>query len=124
MERADGSAQVDVENTKVITAVHGPLVVGGKREHPERAVVEVIVKPCSGIAGVPRSLSSSTCPCECLPADRRLCGSPVRAEECMFSVGPAEDGTLFAMQAAFINYEVAQADPVGLFFNGLSRVFT
>lgn len=52
LERADGSAQLEVENTKVITAVHGPLVAGGRREHPEQAIVEVILKPCSGVAGV------------------------------------------------------------------------
>lgn len=72
LERADGSAQLDVENTKVITAVHGPLVVGGKREHPERAVVEVIFKPCSGIAGVPLSLPSPKRPCGFFHACRRL----------------------------------------------------
>ena len=53
LERATGSAQLELEGTKVITAVHGPLVVGGRREHPARATIEVVFKPCSGIAGVP-----------------------------------------------------------------------
>lgn len=49
--RAHGSAQLQCEDTAVLVAVHGPLIVGGRREDAVSAVVEVIFKPFNGRSG-------------------------------------------------------------------------
>lgn len=49
--RADGSAQWEQDQTVIVAAVHGPLVVGGNRENASEAVIEVIFKPFSGVPG-------------------------------------------------------------------------
>lgn len=60
LTRASGSAQLDVEGTSVVAAVHGPLVVGGRRERPSHAVIEVILKPVNGRSGTIPSITSCT----------------------------------------------------------------
>lgn len=39
------------DSTTVVAAVYGPKSVGGWKENPERATIEVIWKPKSGQAG-------------------------------------------------------------------------
>eukprot|EP00897_Mesotaenium_endlicherianum_P002638 jgi/Mesen1/2401/ME000157S01541 len=51
LNRADGSARWAQGLTNVIAAVYGPHAVGGWRELPDRAYLEVILKPRSGQAG-------------------------------------------------------------------------
>ncbi|KAI5065301.1 hypothetical protein GOP47_0019996 [Adiantum capillus-veneris] len=40
-----------VENTIILAAVYGPKAISGRKENPECAIVEVIWKPKTGIAG-------------------------------------------------------------------------
>ncbi|CAM6115311.1 unnamed protein product [Calypogeia fissa] len=51
LERAHGSARWAQDNTTVVAAVYGPKSVGGWKENPERATIEVIWKTKSGQAG-------------------------------------------------------------------------
>lgn len=51
LHRADGSARWSQENTAVLAAVYGPKAISGWRENPERAILEVLWKPKTGIAG-------------------------------------------------------------------------
>lgn len=51
LERADGSAQWEQEQTIVLAAVHGPVVAGGRRESPSEAVVDVHFRPFNGKSG-------------------------------------------------------------------------
>jgi hypothetical protein len=39
-------------STSVLAAVYGPVEVKQSKEKPDRTVVEVIVKPATGIAGI------------------------------------------------------------------------
>jgi ribonuclease PH len=51
LQRADGSAKWVQDGSAVLAAVSGPAAAGPRRENSERAVVEVVFKPCSGLAG-------------------------------------------------------------------------
>jgi exosome complex component RRP46 len=51
LQRADGSAQWSQEGTSVIAAVHGPQAAQARSENDERAIVEVVFRPRSGLAG-------------------------------------------------------------------------
>ncbi|KAJ7543930.1 hypothetical protein O6H91_09G058800 [Diphasiastrum complanatum] len=51
LNRAHGSARWSQENTCVLAAVYGPKSISGRRENPERATIEVIWKPKSGMTG-------------------------------------------------------------------------
>lgn len=51
LERAAGSAQWESEHTRVVAAVQGPFTLGGRREDPKKAVVEVIFQSCNGLGG-------------------------------------------------------------------------
>lgn len=52
LHRADGSATFSQNGYTVIGAVNGPLEAGRRDELPEEAVVDVIVRPAAGIAGM------------------------------------------------------------------------
>ena len=54
LQRADGSARWGQGGTAVLAAVHGPRGTASRKEDPERAVVEVVFRPRSGLAGAPR----------------------------------------------------------------------
>jgi ribonuclease PH len=59
LQRADGSARWAQGGSAVLAAVHGPRATAQRKEDPERAVVEVVFRPCSGLAGArPASLSN------------------------------------------------------------------
>ena len=51
LQRADGSAQWSQEGTVVIAAVYGPHGAQARLENDERAIVDVVFKPRSGLAG-------------------------------------------------------------------------
>jgi ribonuclease PH len=57
LSRASGSAQMEVEHTMVLAAVHGPLIVGGRREQPSSATIEVIFRPFNGRSGELQSIA-------------------------------------------------------------------
>ena len=52
LQRADGSVQWSQEGTSVIAAVYGPQAAQARSENDERAIVEVVFKPRSGLAGL------------------------------------------------------------------------
>lgn len=52
LTRADGSAKWVQDGTALLAAVHGPVQAGQRREDAERAVVEVVWRPRSGLPGV------------------------------------------------------------------------
>lgn len=51
LNRADGSAKWSQDNTSVLVAVYGPRQARERREDAEKAVVEVVYKPRSGLQG-------------------------------------------------------------------------
>jgi len=51
LQRADGSARWAQGSSAVLAAVHGPRATAQRKEDPERAVVEVVFRPRSGLAG-------------------------------------------------------------------------
>eukprot|EP00243_Klebsormidium_subtile_P004092 TRINITY_DN17870_c0_g1_i1.p1 TRINITY_DN17870_c0_g1~~TRINITY_DN17870_c0_g1_i1.p1 ORF type:complete len:248 (+),score=28.67 TRINITY_DN17870_c0_g1_i1:295-1038(+) len=51
LHRADGSAKWSQDGTSVLVGVYGPKNMPPKREDPEKAVLEVLWKPKSGIQG-------------------------------------------------------------------------
>ncbi|KAI5797651.1 ribosomal protein S5 domain 2-type protein [Geopyxis carbonaria] len=51
LPRADGSATFIHAGTSIIASVSGPMEVRPRDELPERAFVEVLVRPCVGVAG-------------------------------------------------------------------------
>ncbi len=51
LQRADGSARWRQDGTVVLGAVHGPRQAPAAKEDAERAVIEVVFKPRSGLAG-------------------------------------------------------------------------
>mmetsp|Transcript_43622 Transcript_43622/g.111513 ORF Transcript_43622/g.111513 Transcript_43622/m.111513 type:complete len:239 (-) Transcript_43622:333-1049(-) len=51
LSRADGSASWRQEGTEVLAAVFGPTEAPGRREDPERLVVEVLFRPRAGLVG-------------------------------------------------------------------------
>ena len=51
LHRADGSASWTQEGTEVLAGVYGPVEASARREDAEKAVVEVLFRPLSGLAG-------------------------------------------------------------------------
>ena len=51
LQRADGSAEWTQEQTCVLAAVYGPHQTAPRREHPERAIVDVSFRPAAGVPG-------------------------------------------------------------------------
>jgi exosome complex component RRP46 len=51
LHRADGSATFSQNGYAVIGAINGPLEVQRRDELPEEAVVDVIVRPVTGVGG-------------------------------------------------------------------------
>lgn len=51
LDRADGSAKWSQEGSSVLAAVYGPRQAKIQKEDAERAVVEVVYKPRSGLQG-------------------------------------------------------------------------
>jgi exosome complex component RRP46 len=51
LSRADGSARWSQQDTTVTAAVYGPLETTSGKQLPDRANVEVVFKPRSGLAG-------------------------------------------------------------------------
>ena len=51
LARADGSAHWTQESTSVIAAVYGPRETLARKEDPEKAMVEVVLQPKSGLSG-------------------------------------------------------------------------
>jgi exosome complex component RRP46 len=49
--RADGSAQFSQHGYTVIGTVNGPIEVQRRDANPEKAVVEVTVRPATGVGG-------------------------------------------------------------------------
>jgi exosome complex component RRP46 len=52
LHRADGSATFSSNGYTVLGAVNGPIEVQRRDELPEEAVVEVIVRPASGVGSM------------------------------------------------------------------------
>lgn len=52
LHRADGSATFSQNGYTVIGGVNGPIEVTRRDELPEEAVVDVIVRPASGVGGM------------------------------------------------------------------------
>ena len=52
LHRADGSATFSRNGFTVIGAVNGPLEVSRRDEIPDKAVVDVIIRPAVGSGGV------------------------------------------------------------------------
>ena len=52
LQRADGSARWAQGCSVVLAAVHGPRATAQRKEDPERAVIEVVCRPRTGLAGV------------------------------------------------------------------------
>lgn len=48
---ADGSAEWTQDRTQVVAAVYGPQQTIPRKEHPERAVVDVVFRPATGTSG-------------------------------------------------------------------------
>lgn len=51
LDAADGSAKWVQDGSAVLAAVHGPTQAGARREDAERAVVQVLFRPRSGLPG-------------------------------------------------------------------------
>ena len=51
LHRADGSAKYSKSGYSVIAAVNGPIEVQKRDESPEEAVVDVAVRPATGVGG-------------------------------------------------------------------------
>lgn len=51
LTRADGSAKWTQEGTCVVAAVYGPRQAQQRKEDAEKAVIEVVFKPRSGLQG-------------------------------------------------------------------------
>lgn len=61
LTRADGSAQWTQGGTAVLASVTGPTqAYASSKEDPERATVEVIFRPRSGLAGARRAPAAAT----------------------------------------------------------------
>jgi exosome complex component RRP46 len=51
LNRADGSVKYTQGDSTVLVAVYGPAAVQPKHELPDRATIEVVFKPRSGLPG-------------------------------------------------------------------------
>ena len=51
LSRADGSASHSHDGYSVICAVNGPMEVQRREELPEEAVIDVAIRPASGVGG-------------------------------------------------------------------------
>lgn len=68
LHRADGSAKYSSNGYSVIAAVNGPVEVQRRDELPEEAVVDVAIRPVSGVGG---SSSRSVVKCSLTSQARR-----------------------------------------------------
>eukprot|EP01114_Cavostelium_apophysatum_P009351 TRINITY_DN22467_c0_g1_i1.p1 TRINITY_DN22467_c0_g1~~TRINITY_DN22467_c0_g1_i1.p1 ORF type:complete len:223 (+),score=16.46 TRINITY_DN22467_c0_g1_i1:65-733(+) len=59
LNRADGSARFTQDNSSVLVAVYGPMDVNQRKEKIDRAFVDVIYQPQSGMAGYPEKEKES-----------------------------------------------------------------
>ena len=57
--RTDGSSQYSYNGYSVLCAVNGPIEAQRREELPEEAVVDVIIKPATGVAGKTAHLSNN-----------------------------------------------------------------
>lgn len=62
LHRADGSATFSQNGYTVIGSVNGPIEVQRRDELPEEAVVDVIVRPASGVGGTIVHFGGGACP--------------------------------------------------------------
>ena len=51
LTRADGSTQYSYNGYSVLCAVNGPMEAQRREELPEEAVVDVAIRPATGVAG-------------------------------------------------------------------------
>ena len=59
LSRADGSAQYSYNGYSVLCAVNGPMEAQRREELPEEAVVDVAIRPATGVAGITTNLSNT-----------------------------------------------------------------
>lgn len=52
LHRADGSATYSFNGFTIICGVNGPIEVQRRDELPEEAVIDVIVRPATGVGGI------------------------------------------------------------------------
>ena len=52
LPRADGSAAFECGATRIIASVSGPMEVRPRDELPDKAFIEVIVRPAIGVGGI------------------------------------------------------------------------
>lgn len=50
LENADGSAELTIGGTKVITSISGPIEPKARQELPNQSSLEIIVRPASGLS--------------------------------------------------------------------------
>lgn len=51
LSRADGSASYSHNGYSVVCAVNGPMEVQRREELPEEAVIDVTIRPATGVGG-------------------------------------------------------------------------
>lgn len=49
LENADGSAELTIGGTKVITSISGPIEPKQRQELPNQSSLEIIVRPATGL---------------------------------------------------------------------------
>ena len=59
LSRADGSAQYSYNGYSILSAVNGPMEAQRREELPEEAVVDVTIRPATGVAGTTTNLSNT-----------------------------------------------------------------
>ena len=59
LSRADGSAQYSYNGYSVLCTVNGPMEAQRREELPEEAVVDVAIRPATGVAGTMTELSNT-----------------------------------------------------------------
>ena len=59
LSRADGSTQYSYNGYSVLCAVNGPIEAQRREELPEEAVVDVVIRPVTGVAGKTAHLSNN-----------------------------------------------------------------
>jgi exosome complex component RRP46 len=50
LDRSDGSAQLVIGKTKVVTSVTGPIEARARQELPTQAALEIVIRPAVGLA--------------------------------------------------------------------------
>lgn len=61
LNRADGSARWAQDGSSVLAAVYGPRQAQQRKEDAEKAIIEVVFKPRSGLAGVTHAHAAWAC---------------------------------------------------------------